>query len=181
MILTIADIRTAGVTLAEASDVRVQQEIDAATELIQGYCRRSFGVESEPRAVSIDGSGHSTLFLPERLSELTAVTVDGQAVELVGVANYTTRLVRKDGVFPEGIQNVVLTGRWGEPVPASIAKACARMVLAEIRPRLKKGIVASESIGKYSYQLRKTQPTGDPEIDDLIRPHRRREIGLVRV
>jgi len=70
---SVADLRAEGVTVALASDERLEELIDEATREIDGWTRWWFDVQA--RTLAIDGSGHGTLILPAPVIRLDGVTI----------------------------------------------------------------------------------------------------------
>ena len=79
-----------------------------------------------------------------------------------------------DNLFPRGINNIEITGKYGEPVPEPIKKACRILIEEENEPgTYTKALFESEKIGKYSYSRgdsKETIPilTGIMEADIIL-------------
>lgn len=116
---TVAEVRAldglADVTVYP--DVTLQQGIDYATKLIDGYCGTSF--EAKAFSVTLDGNGNFAILTPVLfIRTITSVTIDG--VSISPLTPFSSRregyVVRNDGdVFaysPWG-SNVVIAGTAG--------------------------------------------------------------------
>ena len=189
---TVQDIRDEGITNEQAADARLTLLIDLATAYIDGITRQWF----EPRAIAItvDGTGGQTIFLPIFAIEVTTVTVDGQAVTDFKVYNRffpddrRNPKIYRDAGWPEGRQNVSIQGTWGfvdkigtqYTTPAMIKQVAKRLVIRELpllgdaegQEERKRARIVSESTDGHSYTLERLAATldltGDPDIDGVL-------------
>src|SRR5262245_28548240 len=112
-------------------DATLQQAIDYATGLIDGYCGTSF--EAKTFTATKDGNNRSQLYIGVLFGRtLTSVTVDGIAQTLADIVHRPEGvLVHKNGLFtwqPYG-QNVVAQGTAGvTTTPAEEIKWACRTI-----------------------------------------------------
>jgi hypothetical protein len=203
MYATIPDLRAEGVTESQASDARLTQLIDEASQTIDRLTGWFF--EPRPMTLRLDGRGTPTIEPPAPPISLSLVTVDGDEVpsyELIVIGApvmpgfVAPRItIMKGHVFPKGDGNVELTGVFGytEPngspegrTPLAIRRACMMLVMRNL-PLLgdedegfdarNRWRIIEEKTRDQSYKLDKpgsTSPlTGDPEIDEILLLYRR--------
>jgi hypothetical protein len=153
MYATVQDLRDEGVTVHQASDLRLSALADEASRFID----RATGWFFEPRPLTLvlDGRGISTIELP-----VPPIRIDRLVVGGVEVSHYPDALVvegapvepwfdaprctlNRGGVFVRGRGNVELSGLWGytEPdgtpegrTPPAIRRACMLLVLRWVSP-----------------------------------------------
>ena len=153
MYASVADLRAEGVTLAEASDARLELLLDEASRLID----RVTGWFFEPRLLTLrlSGRGAPSIELPvppiclDRLTlGTTALSLDPSTLLVVGAPVPPgfdgPRLTRRHGrVFPRGHGNVVAVGLWGfteedgtpsGSTPPAIRRAAMLLVLRNLAP-----------------------------------------------
>lgn len=146
---TVQDIRDAGVTEEQASDVEVEALLALCSTLIDEACGQWF----EPRTIDavFDGTGSSLLQLPVPIIEITSLRINDEADELDPECYraYTSRTLPDDRRNPrirllgdrcfndDGYQNQAVSGTFGflEPdnsTPAMIVRATIKLVLERI-------------------------------------------------
>src|SRR5690606_12124273 len=132
-------------------------------------------------AILFDGLGHSTLYLdPYYLRSISELKINGESITDFDVAIYGRFIKGINVRFPRGNHNVEIVGVWGrfESVPVVVNEACIQLVLDEVKPDRKKAYkITSERIGDYSYTANAegyvgagSQTTGNPDVDELLRP-----------
>ena len=224
---SIQDIRDEGVTVAMASDARLQAKIAYVSKQIDRYTGRFF----EPRELELvlDGTGRHGLLLDMPIIEIESIELVSDAfgagsapseVDLDDVRIYNRHMTglvvpddREDpriefliydkrydensirrafrpGRWPEGTQNVVVTGRFGytesdETTPVEIRRAAVLMVIRDLEPaaspdrmdmrqpwRVNSIRTRDQSITYADLDAMGTQGvgpyTGDPEIDRIL-------------
>jgi hypothetical protein len=157
---TLADARAEGITTDQASDVRLQALLDAASERIDALTGWWF--EPREKSFDLDGQENETLPLPAPIITLTSVTLDGALLNLttdVIVKGRVTdlradvqypRLLRKQAAAWElpgsaerprwsyGVNNVSVVGVFGytksdgTTPPAEIREVCLRLALRNL-------------------------------------------------
>ena len=152
MYASIADLRAEGVTVAEASDARLELLLEEASRLID----RVTGWFFEPRLMTLrlSGRGGSTIELPVppiRLDRLmlgsSELPLDAEHLLIVGAPVQpgfdTPYLTRRYARFPRGHGNVVAKGLWGFTeydgtptgrTPPAIRRATMLLVLRNLTP-----------------------------------------------
>ncbi len=128
MYASVADVRAEGITIATASDARIEAALVEAMALVDAVTGWFF----EPRVLTLrmDGRGTPTIEPPVPPIRLDAITVDGEGAlsiapdDLIVVgAPVTTpfaepRLALRHGRrFPKGVANVTASGLWGYTEP----------------------------------------------------------------
>jgi hypothetical protein len=130
---------------------------------------RSFKADSVDSARYYDGDG-TDLIIIDDCASITSVTIDGTApttyYKYPRNKPYTSRLVLADGNrFTKGIQNVIVTGKWGysTAVPADIEFAATVLVAGIINANYKTdGNKSSETIDNYTVSYK-----SDKQITDF--------------
>ena len=190
---TLAQARTDGLTIGEASDDAVSQAINEAEELIEKFCKRKF--YSRTLALYLDGTGTEwlNLFQYRPINSITSLKINDETIDddyykiysdegyirikRVGTSVYSSNAGLGYYVFSKGSQNIKVVGSFGfSVVPYNIIKVTRLLVFREFRAGQKIGKFVSEKIGDYSYSLKdiseKSILTGDPEIDKLLRMYK---------
>jgi hypothetical protein len=138
-----------------ADESRFKRLIAMASAQIKGYCKRTFAVISVT-AEALDGSGTDTLELNQSpIISVSALSIEGVAVDIsevkvypdyirfAGGGGYNPRLRGDSRLFPEGVQNVVVSYQAGyAEVPAEISDACALQVVFLMNLANKQGIIS---------------------------------------
>lgn len=153
MYASVADLRAEGVTVAEASDARLELLLDEASRLID----RVTGWFFEPRELTLrlSGRGAPSIELPVppiRIDRLTLgsaeLSLDPSQLVIVGAPVPSgfdgPRITRRYGrIFPRGQGNVVAEGLWGFTeddgtptgrTPLAIRRATMLLVLRSMAP-----------------------------------------------
>jgi hypothetical protein len=167
MYASVADARSEGITVAEASDERLRLLLDEATRLIDRVTGWFF--EARDASYRLDGRGTPTLELPAPPIRLTRLTIHEieqslRPIDLVVVgapvgAGFTSPRVslRWGRYFPRGYGNVGVEGRFGFTeedgtpegrTPLAIRRACLLLVLRNLAP------LASEDAAEARSQWR---------------------------
>lgn len=148
-----------------------QDQHDLAAEVIDAYCRRSFGQKSE---FTLDGSGSDTLNLPLPILTLTEVTLGGQTLEVAKLLMNGNRLIRMEGDWTEGTANIVLKGSFGyNPVPALVVEASKRLVARMVNGSWQAGNFGAVKVGSVSYETpgaSEANIIGDQMIEAMLDP-----------
>ncbi len=137
-----------------ADDTRLGELITSASAAIEAYCSRSFEV------VAIEGELHDGDGTDELRVDVTpivsvsAVSIDGQAVNVADLAiyhtmvafksgEYSARLRSSGGIFPVGRQNISISYSAGyAAVPRDIADACKFQVAFLMNTANKQGLIS---------------------------------------
>lgn len=194
---TLANARTDGLTVAEASDDAVNAEIALSEELLEKWTGRKFYAQT--LTLNLDGTGKEWLDLSryKPINSLTSLVIDGETVDIDNyIKIYSNpgflRIARvgwsiysgNQGyyAFSRGTQNIVIVGSfYGSSVPAPIKRIVRLMVFRQFRAKDKIGSYESEKTGDYNYKLNNSVSaggskgdvlTGDPEIDRMIRSYK---------
>jgi len=152
MYATIADMRSEGVTVAQATDDRLAALLVEATLVIDRVCGWYF----EPREQSylLNGRGNPSIEPPVPPIRIDVLTINGVAFDfdesnflIVGspvTADFDApRLTLLDRAFPKGTANVKVEGLWGYTeedgtvqgrTPLSIRRACMLLAMRWIPP-----------------------------------------------
>jgi hypothetical protein len=160
-------------------DATLQDGIDFATELIDGYCGTSF--ETKNFSVTLDGSGSfvqatGVLFI----RSLTSVTIDGVAQTLSDLVYANDGTLRhKNGYFPSWWwgQNVVVAGTAGVTAVAGprIKWACrtiARDYCLNLHSRIpSRALTVSNDLGQIEVRAQAGgpgRPTNMPDVNAVL-------------
>jgi hypothetical protein len=159
---------------ADLSNLAQAALIEAASEAVESYCRRTFA--SSTVTESVDGTGKPRLWLSRRpVSSVGTVTVNGTAIDNTSGDAWTLQgnrgeLLRGAGyldprhamAWPKGYSNVVVTYVGGyATIPGPVKQATIAMVKHMSEAANKTGLLSSESIGDYSYVLNTAFNKGD--------------------
>ncbi len=190
MYTTVADMRAEGVTMAQATDDRLEALIDEATRTIDQLTGWFF----EPRVMTLhlDGRGTRSIEPPYPSISLMQLAVDGtersrSAEDLLVVGApvqpgfYAPRMTLLDGgVFSKGDGNVLVSGQWGYTeddstafgrTPLAVRRACMMLVLRnlpfltdedEVADARNRWRIVEEKTRDQSYKLDK--PTGSATL-----------------
>ena len=175
---------------------------DMTFELINDVlCQQSFeqeGSEGSEVEKAVDGTGKDTIFLPKRLVSLLKVRLyeatntyyDYSADNFVVKPKYLQwntlggslddpRVIRDYYTFPKGIANIGVFGIWGyASVPNDIKYLQGKLIQKIVEDKSFAQKFQQESIGDYSYSLRRNlqqkeeEITGDFELDRIIKYRR---------
>lgn len=168
MFCTVSDLEK--LLLAEIPTDKLQTAelaIEWATEAIRNYTNQTISaVANDP--VTLDGNGHTKLFLPELpVTDLYSVELEGDVL----VEGYDYKLgkhgvlVRLNGVWTYGVQNVDVVYDHGYAViPDDIVSVCARSAIrlyqATLRAYESGGVSGVSSLGLGDYQVSYSQDQG---------------------
>jgi len=177
----VADVRALD-GLADTSvcpDATLQQGIDFATELIDGYCGTSF--EAKSFSVTLDGSGTTRQYTGVLfIRTLTSVTIDGVAQTLADiVAQPDGVIVHKNGVFLRWWwgQNVAVAGTAGVTTTPSerIKWACrtiARQYALDLHSRIpSRALSVTNELGNFEVRAQAGgpgRPTNLPDVNAVL-------------
>jgi len=153
---TVADLRARGVTEEQATDEILRESIRLATQVINSFCNRDFWRREE--TYLLDGDGTPVLFLDDRpVITVSSLIVDGYKlnpleykvygeggyIKLSGLEIVPGKILK--GAFPEGEQNIEVTGQFGYTViPDEVRESCIILSVEALRD-LKAGIDLSSS------------------------------------
>lgn len=191
MYCTIQDIRSEGITEAQASDDRLTELIEMASDYIDFMTKRWF--EPRDKTLKLDGTGHDILWLPIPIITVSTVKVDGQPLATTSFTAYNrpddrnNPIIKAYNYWPKGALNVEIAGtfgytdedRLGNPItPRQIKHICKKLVIREL-PQLgdvdaqeekKRSRIISETTDGHSYTLANHggEYTGDQEIDNIL-------------
>lgn len=150
-------------------DTQVDEWIEAAELIIDQETNRNFIADEGAASDKVfDGDGTDELVIPPT-NDVDAVKLDpdGTALETDQYALYPanqtikTKIKLRYQVFPEGLQNIVITANWGtQGVPKDIMFAATVIVAGILRHAWEDpNEVQSMTIGRYtvSYKTRQQQ------------------------
>jgi hypothetical protein len=187
------DVRAEGLDTTSADEARVEFLINLATRYIDRVTGQFF--ETRRETYTLDGPGTDSIFFPVPIIELVRVVIDDTTAADLETGYFVNRfavdgrqLVRKAGIFPAGRGNVVVEADFGcledGDTPALIKRACVLLVIRnapkaatdEAQDARRNGMIVSEKIRDYSYELSELAqsggPTGDPEIDMVLESYK---------
>jgi len=158
-LVTLAQVRAEGLTVAQASDAKVTEAIQLASDLVERLCRTSFTTQTYTTAAPLllNGTGHDTIWFDDRVRTVTEIgiqTADGTQQTAYNATSYrlfasrtpSARDFRNPKVqrlgartFREGLLNVYLAGTVGttelvggvESVPLLIQRAVLILVIQD--------------------------------------------------
>lgn len=154
---TLAELKTAlGVAADEtADDTRLSELIKIASAQIEGFCNRSFGLQAIEDELHDGNSTESIELDVTPINSVTALSIDGQGVDLGEVkvyprfiafsnsGDYDARLRGNVRVFPEGRQNVKVSYTAGyDEIPREISDACKIQVAFLMNTLNKQGVIS---------------------------------------
>lgn len=128
-VLSLEELRIRGFSEDEFSDEDLLELETRVWETIMLFTNRVF--ENRNRTLKLDGNGLNTLHLPVEISTISSVTIGGSTTPLVEGTDYVVynRVVPDDrenpkivllrGRFPDGNQNITITGVFGYVDPNS--------------------------------------------------------------
>jgi hypothetical protein len=137
----------------DSFDSQFESWVSQVTHYIETVTGRRFSVDDEPTERSYDGNGRDTLVIDE-YSEMDSVTVEGD--EITDFKEYPANKDVKyklfyENKFPQGKQNVVVSARFGEAVPADLLHVATVLVAGIMQASIKTdGAITSERIGNYN-------------------------------
>lgn len=161
-------------------DATLQQGIDYATGLIDGYCGTSF--EAKSFSVTLDGNGNFAILTPVLfIRTITSVSVDGVAQDVAQLLGRKEGyVVRKDGdVFdysPWG-SNVVIAGTAGvtTTIPEEIkwaARTIARDYALNLHSRIpSRALTIQNEFGQVEVRAQaggQGRPTALPDVNAVL-------------
>lgn len=191
----VQDLRDEGISASVIDDTRAAELITLACayiDKITGIWFSSFST-----IIILDGEAMDTLFTPVPIVEVTKVEEESEGVIDLGDIVVYNRVVPDDrpnpkivwtaSTFPAGNQNVEVTGKFGyvdydnsTPITPLDIKRATIMLVARNKLELGSsekaaqppGLMKSESIDRYSYELADLvisgELSGDPEIDRIL-------------
>ncbi len=193
MYATVADLREEGF---QGTDERLTALLAEACSFID----KATGWFFEPRGmqVQMEGRGGPSIEPPVPSIHISSIMVDGNPIRLEDVvvvgAPVTTpfpapRITRVKGVFPRGLDNVLVEGVWGYTEPDGTAmgrtppaiRRVAMWLALRILPKVGEGATHAANFAwriieertrdqsiRYSNLAQGAGPTGDPEIDSVL-------------
>lgn len=205
MYCTLAEVRAEGVTVAQASDARVNAAIALAGKYIDRVTGRFF--EERTLTLTLDGDGDNTLLLPLPIVSISAIEIADEEYDLDDFEVYNRlypddrgcpKIVFSEGIFPEGYQNIEVTGVFGyldtegtgeeetRVTPSLITRACLKLVILDLIPQIGSAedqderlrrYLTSETTDGHSYTLSELAvsggASGDSEVDRILAMYRR--------
>jgi hypothetical protein len=179
-----------GITIDEDEVEDVEEYIEAVEEYIDHETNRDFTPITEETVETTrvyDGDGTHEIVL-DGVKDLSAIrfSADGDPIDEDAYYLYPanedvkTRIVLRGYVFPKGMQNISITGKFGMlKVPRDIRFA-ATALAAGIMPSVAseesaEGEIQSLSIGRYSVTYRQESAASKDigKIPDILAYHRR--------
>lgn len=137
----------------DSFDSQFESWVSQVTHYIETVTGRRFSVDDEPVERSYDGNGRNTLLIDE-YTEMDSVSIDGS--EVTGFKEYPVNTTVKyklfyESGFPRGNQNIVVSARFGEAVPADLLHVATVLVAGIMQASIKTdGAITQERIGNYS-------------------------------
>lgn len=173
---------------------------DMTKELIDGLCEKNFesdGTEQTPATRELNGSGHDTLLLGERLVSLdsvrlystetaydeyqpTSFAVEERWLQWKDWGQPSGRLIGTPGTFPKGVANVAVLGIWGyAAAPKPIVYLQGRLIQRIMNDGEMLKSMQSEKMGDYSYTARELTSyiINDEELDTIVQNYAE-QVGL---
>lgn len=173
---------------------------DMTKELIDDLCEKNFesdGTEGSPATRELNGSGHDTLILKERLVSLDSVRLfstetaydEYQPTSFVVEERYlqwkewgqtSARLIGTPGTFPKGVANIAVLGVWGyAAVPKPILYLQGRLIQRIMNDGEMLKSMQTEKMGDYSYTARELTSyiINDEELDTIVQNYAE-QVGL---
>lgn len=199
---SVQDVRNlpGGVTVAQRSDLLLQDDLDVASRIVDDFTGSQF--YQTQGTVTVYDVRLPLVVLPRPFSAITAVSVDGRAVDAAGytvtpsgLRLYINPYIDVDG-FPRKVfanvgaqrnpygQNVAVTATFGyATVPAPVRRATAllasRLALGSVQNMIPDSRIASITVEGYSRTFKdddRVATTGDSEVDRLLSPYSRRSV-----
>ncbi len=177
------------ITIDSSFDSQVDDWIAAMETYIEQITGRFFTVEDTASDRLYDGDGSNTLFIDDA-SEVTDVALldsEGTPTTELTYADkdyylYPTnetilnRIVLKNGVrFASGHQNVLVTGKWGQALPADVMFAATVLVAGIVNfSNSSEGEIQSMSIGRYSVTYKtEAQKEDFTRANEILKTYKR--------
>lgn len=137
---TVAQLRDEGLTVAQASDARVELAIDWATDYIERYTRRFFVPRYQKKIFSAEGNGDIVVLGDIPIIALLAISIDSMVLTELDVIEVFNRHLRAEQIddrgssklgisddviydddgnrvdwnwYAPGVQNIEVSGIWG--------------------------------------------------------------------
>lgn len=160
-------------------------DIEAAIRWVEATFERFVGEAFVPRTRTerLDGNGSDEIDVATgRLLEVTALSIDGVAVDVDDVFVYDDGLLALDGaIFTRGRQNVSVTYTHGyAELPADIRRHAITLIRSALQEDLSGGVEAravSVSDGGRTFNLALAgpdRPTGIPDVDATLADYKRK-------
>lgn len=148
-VLDLVELRKRGFSEADFTDEELRNAEANTWRLIELFINRKLDVTTELR---LDGEDSQVLPLPTQIISLDSVTVeystdDSEEVDVDEIAVYNRnvpndfyepKIVWRDGKFPQGFQNIVLSGQFGyvegDLDIQPLMEVCARLLYLQFRP-----------------------------------------------
>ncbi|MBL3670806.1 mobile element protein [Streptomyces sp. M2CJ-2] len=131
-----------------ADDVRLLAALRAASRRFRGQVRHPVSLVTDD-TVFLDGSGQRVLRLPAApVRRVTAVEVDGQAIEGVKVRRQAGLLLHPSGCWPEWAEVTVTYDHGHDPVPEDVAEVVVDQarVIYRTDPAIQQITTGTESV-----------------------------------
>lgn len=199
---SVSDVRAEGLSSEQASDARITGLLEEASETIDRVCGWWFEPRTTSLTLSGNGNRTLELPIPPVADDaITGIVMnesplDVSVVQLFGATltgrKMTLRIDSRSLLyFERGFGNIVITGTFGVlsrsgQTPAAIKRAAVMMAL-KMAPKLgtqdavdarNQWRVTTERTRDQEVQVQPRQAsgfvlTGDPEVDEVLRPWRR--------
>lgn len=145
--------------------------ITASSVIIQNYTGLTL-TEQTAATLDIDGTGSSTLLLPNYLNSVTSVGVGARTADTISYTTYTSgyftirggtllKFLDSNYIFTAGVENIQVTGNWGFGTWEDDLLQAQKMLVAWLYQKNKEEI----SVSKRVYQDMETT-----FIQDIPRP-----------
>jgi len=203
--ITLVDLRAEGVTDEEYGDVYIQGRITLAQQFIETLTSRFFEKRINYE-VLLNGTGHSTLFLPippiNGTNAITSVVVSDEVLSSDSYKyplrqmpddRFNPRIIYIDSIWPKGELNVKIVGSFGfvevdETTPPIIKDLCKRISVWALpsmtdKSAAREANLVEEWLGDYRYKLGEISSRGgvfgDTRIDNILAMYRKRTVRAI--
>ncbi|MEW6613938.1 MAG: hypothetical protein AB1401_00480 [Thermodesulfobacteriota bacterium] len=175
------DIVSLWVSLTGKSTTVKNVLMEAATEYVDNATGDKF-VKEDGAAKLFDGMGSEVLKVWPKLRSITKLEVMDDAGDWEEVSSDEYRIAdnwieRTDGTFPNGIDNVRVTGNWGWTSTPNIIKLVTGRIAAVMLEQ--KGQITSETIGAYSVTTGKDGAITVEQVLNMYRLHAPVDMGTI--
>jgi len=164
--------------IESGQEEQVEKWIEAMSDYIEKKTGRVF-TKSETEERLFDGVGLRELVIDDLL-EIEKIEVSDAEMDLDDYYLYPANDLPKTlikGSFPEGEQNIKITGKWGysEEVPENIKFACSVLVAGILQHSIShEGEIQSERVGDWQISYKSDAQWQDfKKIDDVLDEYKR--------
>ncbi|MEN3011005.1 MAG: hypothetical protein ABDI20_08630 [Candidatus Bipolaricaulaceae bacterium] len=183
MIVTLEEFRESRYWRDNMDEAQVEEALRYAEERFYALTNRAkYGYWLEPKVeeFALDGTGTRLLRAPSPVLEVLEVQVLTETGPLPITENVRPRghfLYRLDGVFPEGVGNVRVKAKVGDPlyarrgIPEDAKEAVRRLAFLKLLRHVR---IAGEQLDEHRPPTEPPPPptlTGDREVDGILKTY----------